>query len=63
VKQSVNPVKAAVAAVVVLAALGLIGYKMFGSGSSSLPQANVRPADANDERFKPKLPDGVGGSG
>ncbi|MCW3095784.1 MAG: hypothetical protein JWL77_1402 [Chthonomonadaceae bacterium] len=61
-KQSVKPMVAAIATVIVIFVLGLIGYRIFtATGSSSLPQANIRPADPNDERFKPKLPEGISG--
>ena len=64
-KQSINPVMAAVVTVLVVIVVGLIGFKVFTAvGSSSLPQANPQPADPNDERFKPRLPQGLsGGSG
>lgn len=63
-KQSVNPVMAAVLAVIAVLVLGLIGYKVITSASSAaLPQANPQPANPDDPKYKSRLPHGISGGG
>lgn len=59
-KQNVRPSMAILLAVIAVALLGFVGYKVM-AGSSAQPQANPRPADPNDDRYKAHLPPGVGG--
>ncbi len=64
VKQTVNPVVAAVLAVIAFVGLSFIGYHVYTSaGSSSLPTANPQPLDPNDEKYKSRLPPGISGGG
>ena len=63
-KQRVNPVMAGVLALIAVVVLGLISYRVFTApGSSSEPRANPQPTNPNDEKYKPHLPEGVGGGG
>ena len=62
-KQKIHPVAAALLAVVAVAILGLLGYRVFTAAGSSEPKANPRPANPEDERYKSHLPPGVGGGG
>lgn len=61
-KQNVRPPVLILLAVIAVAVLGLLGYRVF-TGTPSGPQAAPRPSNPTDARYKPNLPAGIGGGG
>lgn len=61
-KQNVRPSTIIVLVVIAALVLGFMSYRVF-TGTSSGPQANPRPSNPTDDRYKPHLPAGVGGGG